>query len=77
MSKASNGGDPARAPGVSIRDRVTGELAMRILSGHYPQGSSLPTEAELGAELGVSRTALREAARTLAAKCLIETRQRA
>jgi DNA-binding FadR family transcriptional regulator len=62
---------------ISIRDRVTSELAMRILSGHYPQGSLLPTEAELGAELGVSRTALREATRTLAAKGLIETRQRA
>jgi GntR family galactonate operon transcriptional repressor len=61
----------------SIRGRVTSELAMRILSGRYPQGTSLPTEAELGAELGVSRTALREATRTLAAKGLIETRQRA
>ena len=64
-------------PGTSIRDRVTSELAMRILSGHYRQGASLPTEAELGAEFGVSRTALREATRTLAAKGLIETRQRA
>jgi GntR family transcriptional regulator, galactonate operon transcriptional repressor len=63
--------------GLSIRDRVTGQLAMRILSGHYPQGTALPTEAELGAEFGVSRTALREATRTLAAKGLIETRQRA
>jgi DNA-binding FadR family transcriptional regulator len=61
----------------SIRGRVTSELAMRILAGRYPQGSLLPTEAELGAEFGVSRTALREATRTLAAKGLIETRQRA
>ncbi len=66
-----------RAAGTSIRDRVTSQLAMRILSGHYPQGAALPTEAELGAEFGVSRTALREATRTLAAKGLIETRQRA
>ena len=66
-----------RTAGISIRDRVTSQLAMRILSGHYPQGAALPTEAELGAELGVSRTALREATRTLAAKGLIETRQRA
>jgi GntR family transcriptional regulator, galactonate operon transcriptional repressor len=63
--------------GTPIRDRVTSGLAMRILSGHYPQETSLPTEAELGAEFGVSRTALREATRTLAAKGLIETRQRA
>jgi DNA-binding FadR family transcriptional regulator len=65
------------ASGTPIRDRVTSGLAMRILSGHYPQGTSLPTEAELGAEFGVSRTALREATRTLAAKGLIETKQRA
>ncbi len=50
---------------------------MRVLSGHYPQGTLLPTEAELCTELGVSRTALREATRTLSAKGLIEARQRA
>ena len=66
-----------RSSGAAIRDRITGELARRILSGRYPQGTSLPTEAELGAEFGVSRTALREATRTLAAKGLIESRQRA
>jgi DNA-binding FadR family transcriptional regulator len=66
-----------RPNGATIRDRVTSKLAMRILSGHYPQGTSLPTEAELGAEFQVSRTALREATRTLAAKGLIESRQRA
>jgi hypothetical protein len=56
---------------------VTKALAIRILSGRYPQGTLLPTEVQLGAELGVSRTALREATRTLAAKGLIESRQRA
>jgi DNA-binding FadR family transcriptional regulator len=61
----------------SIRDRVASRLAKQILSGHYPQGALLPTEAELGAEFKVSRTALREAVRTLAAKGLVETRQRA
>jgi DNA-binding FadR family transcriptional regulator len=61
----------------SIRDRVASRLAQQILSGHYPQGALLPTEAELSAEFKVSRTALREAVRTLAAKGLVETRQRA
>jgi len=69
--------DGRSVAGTSIRDRVTSQLAMRILSGHYPPGTALPTEAELGAEFRVSRTALREATRTLAAKGLIETRQRA
>jgi DNA-binding FadR family transcriptional regulator len=78
MTKVGEGsGDGAAQGPASIRDRVTSALALRILSGHYPPGSALPTEADLGAELGVSRTALREATRTLAAKGLIETRQRA
>lgn len=82
MVKTAEAGDgevllAGRPAGLSIRDRVTSQLAMRILSGHYPQGTSLPTEAELGTELRVSRTALREATRTLAAKGLIESRQRA
>jgi DNA-binding FadR family transcriptional regulator len=76
VGEEQSGGTAAPAP-ASIRDRVTSVLALRILSGHYPPGSALPTEADLGAELGVSRTALREATRTLAAKGLIETRQRA
>jgi len=61
----------------SIRDRVVSSLAKQILSGHFPQGSLLPTETELGAAYKVSRTALREAVRTLAAKGLLESRQRA
>lgn len=61
----------------ALRDRVTAELAQRILSGHYPAGTAIPVEAELVAELGVSRTVLREAVRTLAAKGLLHTRQRA
>lgn len=79
MAKAGGAKERERgrtAAGASIHDRVTSQLAMRILSGRYPQGSALPTEAELGAEFGVSRTAMREATRTLAAKGLIQPRQR-
>lgn len=67
----------ARSSSTSIRDRVVSGLAKQILSGHFPQGSLLPTESELGAAFKVSRTALREAVRTLAAKGLLESRQRA
>jgi DNA-binding FadR family transcriptional regulator len=77
MAKVSESEAGAAAgPSRWLRDRVTTALALRILAGRYPPGAALPTEAELGAELGVSRTALREATRTLAAKGLIETRQR-
>lgn len=58
------------------RDIVTSTLAKQILSGVFPPGAKLPTEAELGELLGVSRTALRESIRMLAGKGLIESRTR-
>ncbi len=58
------------------RDRVAGDLARLILAGTYQQGETLPTEAELSAQFQVSRTALREAIRTLAAKGLLSARPR-
>lgn len=61
----------------SVRERVLGALGRRILSAHYPAGSTLPTEAQLCAEFRVSRTAMREAIKMLAAKGLVVSRQRA
>ena len=60
-----------------VRERVLATLGRRILSSHYPPGSTLPTEAQLCAEFGVSRTAMREAIKMLAAKGLVVSRQRA
>jgi GntR family galactonate operon transcriptional repressor len=64
----------------AMRDRprnlVTSTLAKQILSGFFAPGAKLPTETELGEQLGVSRTALRESIRTLAGKGLIESRTR-
>lgn len=61
---------------LNSRERVAGELARKILSRTLPPGSTLPVEAELCTHFGISRTVLREAVRTLAAKGMIETRQR-
>jgi len=58
------------------RDLVTSTLARQILSGSLRPGDRLPTETELGVQLGVSRTALRESIRTLAGKGLLESRTR-
>ncbi|MGI3171052.1 FadR/GntR family transcriptional regulator [Pseudooceanicola sp. C21-150M6] len=58
------------------REMVTSTLARRILSGEFAPGARLPTEAELGQEMDVSRTALRESVRMLAGKGLIESRPR-
>ncbi len=60
-----------------VRERVLAELGQRILSGYYPPGDLLPTEAQLSTEFGVSRTALREAMKMLAAKGMVISRQRA
>ena len=41
------------------------KLAQRILKGEYAPGAILPGEIELGDQFGVSRTAVREAVKTL------------
>lgn len=59
-----------------LHERVVDELGQRIISGELAPGKALPIEAELCSTLGVSRTALREALRVLAAKGLVEARQK-
>ena len=63
-------------PGRGLHGRVIHELGLRIVSGSLPPGCSLPNEGELGAELGVSRTVVREAVKALLAKGLVEVRPR-
>ena len=65
------------APRAKPREHVTRSLAEMILDGTFQPGDRLPSEADLGERLAVSRTALREALRTLAGKGLIESRTRA
>lgn len=55
---------------------VAREIFQAIASGHFPVGSILPNEHQLSADLGVSRTALREAIKGLASKGLVETRRK-
>ncbi|NBB83993.1 MAG: FCD domain-containing protein [Alphaproteobacteria bacterium] len=77
MTAASDIGAPPPTRTYSRRSRhgrVAYEIGRRILRGDWAPGSTLPTEAELGADLGVSRSALREAIKMLAAKGLVETR---
>src|SRR3954469_10037212 len=60
-----------------VSQRVLAELGRRILAGQYTQHAALPTELQLCAEFGVSRTAMREATKMLAAKGLVVSRKRA
>ncbi|WP_297198056.1 FadR/GntR family transcriptional regulator [uncultured Pluralibacter sp.] len=52
------------------------KLAQKILTGDYPPESILPGEIELGQQFGVSRTAVREAVKTLTAKGMVLPRPR-
>jgi DNA-binding FadR family transcriptional regulator len=60
---------------VKLSDRIVRELEDRIVSGELAPGDHLPTEAELGDVLDVSRSVVRDAVRTLAARGLLEVRQ--
>lgn len=66
--------------GVNLRPRVhrdiVGSLARRILSGSLVPGEGLPNTVQLSADLGVSRSALREAIKVLGAKGMLEVRPR-
>lgn len=56
---------------VSLADQVFEKLEAEILGGKYQRGEMI-TELQLCAELGVSRTPIREALRRLAAEHLVE-----
>jgi DNA-binding FadR family transcriptional regulator len=58
----------------SLHGRIAHVIGIQILRGELPAGFGLPSEDVWSAELDVSRTALREAIKVLAAKGLIESR---
>ncbi|HEY2930083.1 FadR/GntR family transcriptional regulator [Piscinibacter sp.] len=62
--------------GRNLHAQVVHELGRRIVGGACPPGEALPIEEDLCRELSVSRTALREAVKVLAAKGLVESRPR-
>ncbi|MHA8115959.1 FadR/GntR family transcriptional regulator [Kosakonia cowanii] len=55
---------------------IAEKLAQQILRGEYAPGAILPGEMELGEKFGVSRTAVREAIKTLTAKGMVLPRPR-
>jgi len=60
----------------NLTQQVVHELGKKIMQGSYPVGHSLPTEAALGTQFNISRTATREAVKMLTAKGLIVSRPR-
>ncbi|HSM57678.1 MAG TPA: GntR family transcriptional regulator [Candidatus Sulfomarinibacteraceae bacterium] len=64
----------AQSRRITLTEAAYRELRGAILDGKYRPGGQLPTEAELGAMLKVSRTVVREALRTLEEDGLITRR---
>lgn len=68
------------ADGLSQRSDDGSSLARNLFSlvitSEFPEGSTLPVEAELCDRFGVSRTALREAIKRLEAKGILNVRRR-
>jgi GntR family transcriptional repressor for pyruvate dehydrogenase complex len=62
-------------PTRNLTEEVTGRLKKEIGAGRLAPGTRLPTEQELMAAMGVSRTVVREAVAALRADGLITTRQ--
>ena len=62
---------PARSRG----DEIVERLAQQIIGGRLSAGARLPSEQEMMAAMGVSRTVVREAVAALRARGLVVTRQ--
>lgn len=58
----------------SLAGEVIAQIEALVLSGAWPPGDQLPAEADLAQRFGVSRTVIRDAIRSLAARGLVEVR---
>src|SRR3977135_4221077 len=67
---------PAFVPAQRVRsfDHIVDQIRDAISSGGITPGERLPSERDLGATFGVSRTTLREALRALEAQGVLEIR---
>lgn len=68
---------PERGNSLRIHQSVARDLGTAILSGKFAPGDNLGGEIESAVDLGISRTAYREAIRILIAKGMVESRPRA
>jgi len=61
-------------PHKTLSETAAGKLAASLLDGSLPPGTQLPPERELMNQLGISRTTVREALKSLEENKLIESR---
>ena len=59
-----------------VRNSLQAKIARLIATGAFPEGQTLPNEADLTVRFGVSRTALREAIKGLEAKFMLRSKPR-
>lgn len=64
-------------PSAALHGQVAHDIGRQIVSGTIAEGRFLPREAELSERFGVSRQAVREGLKVLAAKGLVGSRRRA
>jgi GntR family transcriptional repressor for pyruvate dehydrogenase complex len=62
--------EPIHSP--RLYEQIVQQIEERILKGDLKPGEKLPSEHELAEQFGVSRTAIREATKTLRTKGLVE-----
>src|SRR5580692_1364845 len=60
---------------VAVTDKAIEKLKVMISSGELTPGQRLPREADLAAQLGLSRSSLREAVRALSMVRILDVRQ--
>src|ERR1700712_4138180 len=72
LSQLSN---PPRLVIDRLSDRLAARLQQQIDGGVLAPGDRLPTEQQLAASHGVSRTVVREAVHQLKSKSLVQSRQ--
>jgi len=60
----------------NLTHQLVHDLGLAIIQGKYAIGASLPSEADICKQFGVSRSATREAVKMLAAKGLLTSRPR-
>lgn len=68
---------PARIRKPRVHREIVEALAQRVITGQWAVGATIPKEAELCTEFGVSRTVIREASRVLVSKGMLVSKPRA
>src|SRR5919109_4457866 len=73
MRRVSDASDGRRT--TSVTQEAIDRIRELIASGEWGPGTRLPREADLAAQLGLSRNSLREAVRALSLARVLEVRQ--